>query len=352
MNRSAGRVLATVGALLLGWAGTGGAPAAAQAAAASSSPAPISLAGSFSITAGHCRLGQPPSGSYVQLQIDGIPVPNPTSACGLLGSLYTPLQPGSQGLVTGGFQLDPVPTFNGAGDSQAGAIIKPVRYLTTDLGVATTCADQEAHPTPTGACGVGQTGNAVPALWAEPPATGGCPAGAAHWCIYGDLSALTASWSGVPIQQLLGGAGSCVADSGCLAEGVVSGPDLASSPASCQPAQTSVTCALGGTYDPATEAYRLDIHTVTPLGILPIIDTHYVLTGTFEPGPPAPGASPPATPSAACGRRPDHGGGAPAGGTKRVGDGATVGCPAGGRGGATGVREPRHRCWRPTPPSS
>jgi hypothetical protein len=212
-------VAATAAALTLG------APGFVLAAGSSPAPATRPLIGVLSVAAGACPTGGAPEGSYLQVLDAGVPVPNPGSPCPGPGSVYTPLT-GTGGLRTGTYQLDPAPTFDAAGGSRAAGIIRPVTVLAARLGLATTCADQEHAPTPTGACGAAPA-FAPPALWAEPAGTGGCRTPAGEDCLYGDLSSLSASWAGWSAPGTAAGQESCAGTGACYDEGAAVGAGLA-----------------------------------------------------------------------------------------------------------------------------
>jgi hypothetical protein len=284
--------LAVIGA----YAGFGAlsAPAGADGAASSTN-----LVGTFSIAAGQCAQGGAPSGSYLQIQVEGIAIPNVSSPCLGEGGAFTPLTQGAIGLVTGDYQPDPVPTFTGSGDSLAASIVRPVRFLANALGLATTCANQTAAPTASGACGHGVNGFPAPSLSEVLPGQGGCPATTTGDCLDGDLSSLGATWAGLPVKSLsattllnptslLSSLGkTCVNDSGCDAIGVADEPGAASS--TCVTPSDPGSCALFGTIDPKTHAYTLALSTGIALGVLPDAVLHLVLRGTFTPA--APGSS-------------------------------------------------------------
>ncbi|MBV8528740.1 MAG: hypothetical protein JOZ75_10520 [Candidatus Dormibacteraeota bacterium] len=259
-------------------------------------PTTTALAGTFSLTAGLCPVttaypASPPGGSYFFMTqgLLGIPVPNISSGCG--GGDYTPLAQGSQGLVTGGYQLDPNPSFDSGGNSQANAIIQPAALVNTNFGLATTCADQQHAPTPTGSCPGGNAAFPVPTLNAEAPATGGCLPSATTlpsiqslgglYCIFGDLRAIGATWNAT------GSNCATTIGIGCYDQGAAVADDL-----------KTVTCtggggcSLSGTYNPLTNAYILDWSSTINGGAFNGFIGHYHFEGTFTPGGPAANASP------------------------------------------------------------
>src|SRR5438067_648768 len=94
-------------------------PAPQQAAASSGGQA---LTGTFKLTAGAC--GATVGGTYFRMiQPGGSPtggpfVQNTDSSCA--DKTYTPLSPGSDGgLITGGYQAQPDPPFDGTGGGKA-----------------------------------------------------------------------------------------------------------------------------------------------------------------------------------------------------------------------------------------
>ncbi|MHB1712365.1 MAG: hypothetical protein ACYCV7_13355, partial [Acidimicrobiales bacterium] len=160
------------------------------------------LTGVLSVASGSCNLVGPPTNSYVELLEHNVPVPNISSPCPLTSDVYTPLHTGAVGLVSGGYQFDPVPTFDSSGNSLAGSIVNPVKFLGEGFGLATTCATQQLRPTPTGACPAGVATFPMPQLYAEPIGAGGCTVsltnlgGALDECLYGNLEGLGVSYNG------------------------------------------------------------------------------------------------------------------------------------------------------------
>jgi hypothetical protein len=243
------------------------------------------LDGVFSIQPGHCNLVGPPTGSYVELEEHGIPVPNPSSPCPLTSSFYTPLKTGTVGLVSGAYQLEPVPTFNRSGGSEANAIVTPVSFLGVGFGLATTCADQQHHGTPTGACPPGTTGFPVPQLSAEPLGTGGCKpsltnvTGLIDLCLYGNLEGLNVTYNGTPEGTCADAGGD-----GWYDVGAASGPSLAAT--SCGSAPLG-GCSLAGTLDPLTDAYTLQVTSTIVGTSFNGAKAVFVLAGTYRPGIPS-----------------------------------------------------------------
>lgn len=281
-------------------AGQGVAP---QPARAATGPTPLSgpLSGVFSITPGTCNPAGPPAGSYVELEEHGLPLSNPSSPCPLTSSIYTPLKAGTVGLVSGAYQNDPVPTFDANGDSLANAIATPVKFLGVGFGVATTCADQQHHPTPTGACPNGTQGFPTPQLSVEPAGTGGCAlTNGLNECLYGNLEGFGATYNGTANGTCTSGNGT-----GCYDLGVATGSSLQVT--SCGSAPVG-GCSLLGSLSPVTHAYSLDLHsTIVGTSFNGAIAVFH-LSGTYTPGiPKQPGSSPP--PSGPGGSPPPSSGG-------------------------------------------
>jgi hypothetical protein len=119
----------------------GGSPSAA------SGPAKA-LVGTFDIQGGHCTASSgAPTGSFLVIvdSADSKTVGNPDGGC--KNKYYTPLSPGTQkGIETGEFQEDPIPTFDGHGDSLADAIIAPVSFLGVKFGMSTSPDDVQDAP--------------------------------------------------------------------------------------------------------------------------------------------------------------------------------------------------------------
>ncbi len=266
---------------------------AAASVRAGSAPTSTNLAGTFSIDSGRCQSSGAPDGSYLQILVQGVPVPNVSSPCTGEGWAYTPLTQGSAGLVTGGYQLEPVPTFSESGDSMASGIIRPVRFLADSIGLATTCANESTTPTPTGACAAGSGGSPPPSLTEVAPGTGTCPATAQADCLNGDLSSLNLTWAGFPIKSLVPTVlhdptqlvtalqPTCANSSGCYNVGVADGSGSTS--ATCVARSDPGSCDLFGTIDPQTDVYALALSTGIALSVLPDAVLHLVLKGTFKP---------------------------------------------------------------------
>lgn len=260
--------------------------ALAAAGTRAQSPTTLPLAGTFSVAAGSCPAtttypATPPAGSYFYMTQStlSIAVGNLSSTCA--GGNYTLLTQGSQGLITGGYQLDPNPTFDAIGNSQASAIVQPAAFFGTKFGLATTCADQQNAPTDTGSC-AGGAGFPVPSLNAEAPGTGGCipstttlpsTSSLGTYCIFGNLEAMGATWNGT---------GSTCAKTtgiGCYDQGAAVADDLKTVTCS-----GGSGCTLSGTYNPLTQAYTLDWSSTIKGGAFNGFIGHYHFAGTFAAG--------------------------------------------------------------------
>lgn len=116
------------------------------------------LVGTFRIVAGACTsAGGEPTGSYMQmLGQGGALVSNSFGGCA--NPDYTPLHPGSEGLLTGKYEPNPSPAFKGQ-NALAADIVQPTNFFGSDFGVATQSSDP-------------QTGKAVPPHRSPPPAVG------------------------------------------------------------------------------------------------------------------------------------------------------------------------------------
>jgi hypothetical protein len=122
--------------------------------AAPASAAPSELAGTFRITAGSCSAGA--HGSYFRMvnptgtAESGPFVSNSDSACS--DKTYTLLSPGTDGgLISGAYQPAPSPGFDGAGNSLAVRVIRPVRFFGVDFSASTEPKDLQngaSNPVP------------------------------------------------------------------------------------------------------------------------------------------------------------------------------------------------------------
>lgn len=305
VSKRRGRLWALLGATALVFAFLGSV-SAGKAKALSLGAQP--LTGTFSIQPGKCSAVGPPSGSYVELLEHGVPVPNFSSPCGLLASFYTPLKSGTYGLVSGAYELDPVPTFDGGGNSVADLIVNPVKFLGVGFGLATTCEDQQHTPTPTGACASGKSGFPVPQLYAEPIGVGGCEASLGSLasvvdeCIYGNLEAFGATYNGT--QR--GTCASAAANSnGCYDVGAATNQALQVT--SCGSAPVG-GCSLSGSLNPINSSYTLDIHSTIVGTSFNGAEAEFHLVGTFAQGVPKsisqPGQGSGSTPPGSTGSNP------------------------------------------------
>ena len=115
---------------------------------------PSPLVGTFSISPGSCS-GGAISGTYLRMVLSGGTnaagpyFSNSDSSCA--DNSFTPLAPGSAGgLVTGGYQAEPSPAFDGSGNALAAQITRPVAFEGVKFATATNPVDP-------------QTGQRVPA---------------------------------------------------------------------------------------------------------------------------------------------------------------------------------------------
>ncbi|HET6963955.1 MAG TPA: hypothetical protein VFH58_04225 [Acidimicrobiales bacterium] len=198
------------------------------------------LTGTFKITAGSCSGGI--SGSWFRmLTPTGGPVSNSNSPCS--DQTYTPLTPGTDGgLVTGGYQPDPSPAFDGAGNGLARRIFQPAKFYGVEFSVATDPTDP-------------QTGAAVAAPSIS--SSGGN--------LSGDLRAITVSWNNQHFNQ------------------------GAPKPDGTRPGKTSGPT---GTYNPATGAYKITWASQIVGGPFNNFTGTWQIEGTFVPA-----ATPAAAPS-------------------------------------------------------
>ena len=100
--------------------------------------------GTFELTAGK----QNGTGSYFRMR-----TPGHSGYVQNDGSSYIPLRPGTEGgLVTGAFEPQPSPAFNGRGDSLSGKIFAPQPFEAVNFGASTQSIDPQTHksvPAPT-----------------------------------------------------------------------------------------------------------------------------------------------------------------------------------------------------------
>ena len=199
------------------------------------------LTGTFRATAGSCSAGI--SGSWFRmLSPAGSSVTNSDSPCS--DQSYTPLSPGSDGgLVTGGYQPDPSPAFDGTGNGLAHRIFQPAKFYGVEFSVATDPTDP-------------QTGTAV-----------GTPAISVNGnTLGGDLRAFTVSWNNQHFNQ-----GAPKPDG--TSPGKTSGPT--------------------GIYNAATRAYKLTWSSQIVGGPFNNFTGTWQIEGTFVPASSSQAAGPP-----------------------------------------------------------
>lgn len=213
---------------------------AAAVADVKAAAAGSALVGTFRVTAGSCASGV--TGSYFRmLQPGGTPtgpdsgyLVNANSTCA--NQTYTLFSPGSDGgLITGGYQPEPNPGFDGSGNSLANRIVPPATFFGVKFSVST------ASPDP-------QTGTSVPA-----PSITTTGAGA----LAGDLRAFGASWNNGHFNQ-----GTPKPDG--TTPGLTNGPT--------------------GTYNPSSNAYTLTWTSQIVAGPFNGFTGQWHLTGTFVAG--------------------------------------------------------------------
>jgi hypothetical protein len=204
---------------------------------ASVADAATSLVGTFKITAG-ANNGSGVTGSYFRMvqpggTLDGGPyVSNVSSAAN--DKTYTLLSPGTDGgLKTSGYQAEPSPAFDAAGNSLAGKIIQPTPFFGVNFGVDTAAKDP-------------QTGTSVPVPALAYDSKGN---------ISGDLRAVGASWNNQEFNQ-----GSPKPDG--------SHPGLTAGPS--------------GTYNANTKAFTLDWSSAIVGGPFNGFTGKWHLVGTFQ----------------------------------------------------------------------
>ena len=171
----------------------------------------------------------------------GSPVSNSDSQCS--DKTYTPLAPGSDGgLVTGSYQPDPSPAFDGTGNGLAHRIFQPAKFYGVNFALATDPTDP-------------QTGTA-----ANPPSISDNDG-----ILSGDLRALTVSWNNQHFNQ------------------------GAPKPDGSRPGQTSGPT---GTYDRSTGSYKLSWTSQIVGGPFNNFTGTWQIQGTYAPSPPQAPASP------------------------------------------------------------
>lgn len=113
------------------------------------------LVGTFQLTPGSCS-GGTASGTYLRMVLSGGTnsagpyFSNSDSTCS--DNTYTLLAPGTAGgLVTGSYQPEPTPAFDGSGNARANAITAPVAFEGVQFSTATNATDPQTGlhaPTP------------------------------------------------------------------------------------------------------------------------------------------------------------------------------------------------------------
>lgn len=240
----------------------------ASALAVPAQAAPTPLVGTFAITAGSCS-GGAVSGTYLRMVLptgttSGPYLANADAACD--DQTYTPLAPGTDGgLVTGGYQSNPSPAFDGNGNSLAGRITAPTGFF----GVAFSTSTNATDP---------QTGRAVPAPVVTVDGT----------TLTGDLTAFAASWNDQEFNQ------------------------GAPKPGGGLPGNTTIA---HGTYDPATGAFTLEWASQVEGGPFDRFTGLWHLEGRFVPADASAAAATadPGAPAAGDGTAAPGGGATPAG---------------------------------------
>jgi hypothetical protein len=210
------------------------------------SAAPSPLIGTFSITAGSCS-GGTASGTYLRMVLSGGTnaagpyFSNSDSSCP--DNTYTLLSPGSEGgLVTGTYQAEPSPAFDGQGNALADQITAPVAFEGVKFATATNPVDP-------------QTGQPTSPPVVEADGTS----------LSGNLEAFGVSWNNQQFNQ-----------------------------GSPKPGGTSPgnTIAVSGTYDAATGAYTLQWSSQVIGGPFNGFSAYWHLTGRFTPTEAAPAPAP------------------------------------------------------------
>lgn len=205
------------------------------------------LVGTFTVTPGSCS-GGTATGTYLRMVLSGGTnaagpyFSNSDSSCS--DNTYTPLAPGTdKGLVTGSYQPEPSPSFDGSGNALANRITAPVAFEGIRFATATNPVDP-------------QTGLHVPA-----------PSIAANGTtLSGNVQSFAVSWNNQQFNQ-----GSPKPDG--------------SSPGNTTP--------VTGVYSPSTGAYTLQWSSQVVGGPFNGFSAFWNVTGVFIP---AAGASPAAAP--------------------------------------------------------
>lgn len=193
------------------------------------------MSGSFAIAAGSCATAASPNGSWIQLALQGSPIKNPDSSCD--GGAYTLLSQGTRGLVIGGFEGNPSPTFDSSGNSLADAIIAPTEFLGTRFGAATDPQNEQTAPS-------------GPAVFPAPQAV------LTGTRIHANLSAVNFTYNGPSNGTCASGGGD-----GCYAVG---------------------SADVQGTYDAVTRAYTLQWTGTIHGGAFNNATAVFHLTGVFN----------------------------------------------------------------------
>jgi hypothetical protein len=149
MNTRATRVALSIAALGFAAAACGGSSASGGAPAGGSGKP---LVGTFHITAGSCKTGGVPKGSYFRMIDDngtlakGPYFTNPDSTCE--DQSYSTEIPGKDGgLVTGTFQPSPSKPFDAHGNSLADLITVPGTFTAIKFGIETSQVDPQSKKT-------------------------------------------------------------------------------------------------------------------------------------------------------------------------------------------------------------
>jgi LPXTG-motif cell wall-anchored protein len=196
------------------------------------------LVGTFALAAGSCSAGA--SGTYFRMLQPGGTVNGPDSGyltnadstCS--NKTYTPLAPGTDGgLVTGSYQPEPNPAFDGSGNSLANRIVNPTKFFGVNFSVSTASTDPQTN-----------TAVAAPSI-----STDGTN-------LTGDLRAFSAAWNNAHFNQ------------------------GAPKPDGTNP---GLTAAPTGTYNPTTRAFTITWTSQIVGGPFNSFTGQWHFTGTFAP---------------------------------------------------------------------
>jgi hypothetical protein len=141
------------------------------------------LVGTFAIDAAVCTDAAAVTGSYFRMVqgggtvADGPFVANADSSCA--DQSYSPLAPGTEGLVTGSFQPQPENPFDEGGNGLADAIAAPVKFFGVNFALSSNETDPASGATVT-----------APSIVLNADGT-----------LSGDLSALSVAWNGQQFNQ-------------------------------------------------------------------------------------------------------------------------------------------------------